>query len=66
MKDSKKVYPWSDIKQGPFKHSKRNWMPEGVVKANEGAILVYQSVEGIDRVDNKLNGLSVRYRGDKI
>ena len=65
---SKQVKDWN-AKDGVFRMSKRNWMPDNVVKANEKAIKTYQEVESIKVPGDKfkaLKGLYMMDRGERL
>lgn len=68
MKSSKVVKSWGD-KEGVFRMSARNWMPDNVVKANVKAIKTYQEIEPVKVPGDKfksLKGLYIMNRGERL
>ena len=65
---SKQVKKWN-AKDGVFRMSERNWMPDNVIKANEKAIKAYQEVEPVKVPGDKfksLEGLYIMHRGERL
>lgn len=65
---SKQVKKWND-KDGVFRMSERNWMPDNVIKANEKAIKAYQAIEPVKVPGDKfksMKGLYIMHRGERL
>ena len=68
MKPSKKVKEWN-AKDGIFRMSARNWMPDNVIKANSDAVKTYSEIEAIEVPGDKvksLKGLYIMRKGERL
>ena len=62
---SKQVKEWS-AKDGVFRMSSRNWMPDNVIKANRDAVRTYSEIEAIKVPGDRFKSLREAFEKTKL